>query len=294
MATAAQVEGRLTTLANRSANVARRGVDSLSAAVKIVSDLTAEELSMVIGMVRERVNFRPVASVIGFGGRAVTGVVEADKILLDLAAQETAVVVEVVKEGLRLRPAFAAIADLVPKGVETYVEVGKHFLGETAEEAEKFVDSYTEGKPLKVGETARKFARQQVEFFVDAQKKFLDQVNEKVAIATEDGGAPAERNHPRTMIQLTRDGIDKLIDAEKKILHVAIEHMEGPKGRERKAPPRTSLAELTQKSVQNFTDAQKSLLDLALRPEKETAEEPRKARKAPRRPAAKRVAAKAK
>jgi hypothetical protein len=81
--------------------------------------------------------------------------------------------------------------------------------------------------------------------------------------------------------------VEKFIDAQKQVLDLAVEKLE-PKVRERaKAAPHTSLAQLTQKSVQNFTTAQKSLLDLAIKPiqESKTAAEatPRKAARRPRR-----------
>ncbi len=294
MAAAAQAaEARISAFAGRSANIARQGVDTVTAAMRIISDLTAQELSMVIGMMRERISMRPAASLVGMGGRAMMGVIGAEKILLDLAAGETAIVVEGLKEGLKLRPSIAAVVDIVPKGVHAYAEMGKSFLDDTVEQTQDFVDAYTEGKPLMIGDRMKKFTRQRVEAFVETQKKFLDEVNEQVTIATE-GGEEAAAGE-RSLAQIAREGVDKFIDAEKKVLHLAIANIEATRPRERAKPPKTSFAQMTQKSVHNLTNAQKSLLDLAMKPivdggaQPRAAQAPRARKAAPRKAAARRA-----
>lgn len=288
-AAAAQVESRLSSIAGpRAAGWARQGTESLVAAVKILSDLTAQELALGIGMVRERVTLRPAPGLAERAGRAVTGLIDAEKILLDLAAEESALVTDGVKEGLRLRPSVGAVADIVPRGMESLAEVHKRFLDTAAEETNAFVESYTEGKPLAPGERLTKLARARLECFIETQKSILDRIAEQVTLATHSGKDTTKvsgRDRTHVVIQTARDSVDKLIDAQKQLMHLAISQLEPPKGRERAKPaPRTSFAELTEKSVHNITTAQKSLLDLAIKPIKEPAPAATEGRKAPRRP----------
>lgn len=266
MSAAAQAAARLAPAGLR--DMARQGAESLAAAVKIISDLTAQEASLVVGMVRERATLRPAASTVEAAGRVVTGFTDAGKILLDLAANESALLVDGLKEGLRLQPSLAALADLGPRGIGTLVDMHKALLETIAVQTHEVVASYADGEPLMAGTRMAKMAREGIASFIEVQKVFLDQVAEQVTIATEAGKETktARRDRTKALTGLARDGVNKFIEAQKQIFDLAIEQVETgmgpahPKGE----PPRTSLAILARESVQNFTSAQRSLLDLAL------------------------------
>jgi len=267
-------------------NLARQGVDSLAAVLKIVSDLTAQEVALVVGMLRERLNFPPFVSTAEAADRMVTGVTGVGKVLLDLVAGETAIVVDGMKEALRLHPSVAAMADLVPRGVGTVIDMHKRVLDSLAEQTRDMIEAYTERKPSIAIENLATRTRETFEDFIETQKTFLDQVTEQVTIATE---APKEskaarRDRSKVLIELARDSVTKFIDAQKQALDLAIEQAEANGGHAHaKAVAHTSMAELTRKSVENFTAAQKSLLDLALKPVTADSEAPKPAaRRKPR------------
>jgi hypothetical protein len=118
-------------------------------------------------------------------------------------------------------------------------------------------------------------ARQGIENFVGAQKKFLDAVAEQVTVATEGGGKAATKDRSKALAELAHEGADRFIEAQKQLLELALEWIEEDGKTPRtwaKAgsghPAGVSWAEVTQKSVKNFVAAQKSLLDLAVRPVK--------------------------
>jgi hypothetical protein len=73
---------------------------------------------------------------------------------------------------------------------------------------------------------------------------------------------------------MAREGVEKYVEAQKKLLHLAIDQLEpigeatGESFKAVQKEARASFAELTQKSVRNFVSAQKSLLDLAVKPVK--------------------------
>lgn len=282
--------------ARAPAGWARQGAESLAAALKIVSDLTAQEIALVVGMVRERVSLRPAPGMVETAGRVVTGLTGTGKILLDLAAGETGVIVEGIKDGLRLRPSMAALADMVPRGLGVFIDMHKEFLDAIGEQTEELVAAYGDDEPFNAASRMARMTRERLESFIEAQKKFLDVVTEQVNVATETGKAtrvPAAPDRMKVMTELAREGVGKFIEAQRQVLDLAVEQMEASTKTRAKEPPKTSLAELTRRSVENFTSAQKTLLDLVARPvvgaeqERPKAAAPRRARPRKRAAAAK-------
>jgi len=78
---------------------------------------------------------------------------------------------------------------------------------------------------------------------------------------------------------MTRDGADKYMEAQKKLVDLAIEQMEkigkgqGDHKEGARKPAPALLGELTEKSVHNLVTAEKSLLELAMKPVKGTGRE---------------------
>ncbi|HXY26193.1 MAG TPA: hypothetical protein VEI73_16195 [Candidatus Acidoferrum sp.] len=263
---------------------ARQGVESFVAAQKILLDLAAQENALLIGMVREqfgKTGFRPGATVAGIAENGVKNLSNAGKILLDLAASETALAVEGVKEGLRLPVAAGAIADLVRHRVDTLVEMQKHFLDATAEHAHAVAESYREGENVLAAANLAELARRGIEGFVEGEKKFLDLAAQEVTNATKatkkPGKAPRERMEVFT--EVVREGTEKYIETQKKLLGLAIEQLEAAtkaSGEHKEATHKEgqpAWGELTEKSLKNFVTAEKSLLDLAMRPMKKAGRE---------------------
>jgi hypothetical protein len=246
----------------------KKGAASLADALKIVSDLTAEELALLVGMVRERVSIRPSREIARTVGRFATGFTDAGKVFLDLVAGESAVMVDGFKEALALPYGAAAMADLVPRAVGTLVKMHKRALDAVGEQIQDLTESYAEGKSLKAVTRLAQLTREGVEGFIQTQKTFLDEVTEQVTIATEGGKQSKEdvRERAETLVELAREGVNKFIAAQKQILDLTIERMEADIANGRgKAAPKTSIADLTRESVEKFTAAQKALLSLALK-----------------------------
>lgn len=256
---------------------ARQGVQSFVAAQKILMDLAAQENALLIGMMREGLSkpgARLGASVAGLAEKGVENLAAAGKILLDLAADETAIAVDGLKEGLRLPAAAGTLAEVARHRVDTFVEMQKNFLDATAGQARAFAESFREeGKVLPAAHLAE-LARRGVVGFVESEKKFLDLASQEVTAATK--GDKRAHKPPRDRIEVltkvAREGAEKYIETQKKLFELAVEHLEETlkAGREqnkvarKELPP--SFGELTEKSVKNFVTAEKSLLDLAMRP----------------------------
>jgi len=256
---------------------ARQGVQSFVAAQKILMDLAAQENALLIGMMREglsRPGARLGASVAGLAEKGVENLAAAGKILLDLAADETALAVDGLKEGLRLPATAESVAEVARHRVDTFVEMQKNLLDATADQAHAFAESFREeGKILPLAHVAE-LARRGIEGFVASEKKFLDLASQEVSAATKGDKRPHKppRDPMEVLTKVAREGAEKYIETQKKLMELAVEQLEqtAKAGREqykaarKEAPP--SLGELTEKSMKNFVTAEKSLLDLAMKP----------------------------
>ena len=260
---------------------ARQGIESLVAAQKIVLDLAAQENALVFGMVRDQFGtpmFRPGPMLAGLADKGVKNFTTAGKILLDFAAGETALVVDGVKEGLRLPVPAGAAAEILRHRMETLVGMQKRLLDVAAEETHAMAESYQEGQGVMAGAKVAELARRGIEAFVESEKKFLDLAAHEVSAAT-NGGKPSGKPRERmeVLTKLARESAEKYMDAQKKLLELAIEELEavgeakdGRKVAARK-PGQRPWGELPEKSVKNLVAAEKSLLDLAIKPKKGSA-----------------------
>jgi len=119
---------------------------------------------------------------------------------------------------------------------------------------------------------------------VETEKKFLDLAAHEVTTAAKgdgDGHKPARARY-KVLTELAREGSEKYIEAQKKLLNLAIEQIEsgGEVASERleaaETEARTSWSSLTEKSVRNLVTAQKSLMDLIVKPAKASPAEKRR------------------
>jgi len=243
-------------------------------------DLTAQQNALVIGMVREQMSkprFRPGPAIAKVADKGVENVTAAGRILLDLAAGETALVVDGLNQVLPLPRVAETVANLVRHRVLTLVDMQKRLLDAAAEQTHTVAESYREGKGLmRAGVGVVELARVGVETLVETEKKFLDLAAHEVAAATKgngEGRKPARARY-KVLTELAREGSEKYIEAQKKLLNLAIEQMEsgGQVAEERleaaQTEARTTLGSLTEKSVRNLVTAQKSLMDLIVKPAK--------------------------
>lgn len=277
MSATAQAQAAITSSARRLMSWAGQGIESFVAVQKILMDLTAQQNALAIGAIRERIQIPNVkTAVVKTAGMGVEGLTGAGKILLELAAGQTAILVEGLKEGLRLPAPAGAAAEIVRLRVDTLIGLHIRLLESVAEQARAAVASDEEGKGALAGTDLAGLARQALDDFVSTEKKFLDLVGEEVNKMVEPAkGGHKARPRAKVLAQAARESVDKYADAQKKLVELAIDQFESNgKAAEPEEPP-TPLAELAQKGVQNFVTAQKSLMDVALKPPKsETAERP--------------------
>jgi len=258
------------------ADWARQGIESFVAAQKVLFDLTAQQNALVKGMVRERLHeprLRPVDTIAKIADSSVGHLTAAGKILLDLAAGETALVADWAKEGSPL-PSARALTEVVRHRVDTFVDMQKRLLDLAAEQTHAVAESYGKGELSKIGGSVAELATRAIEGFVETEKKFLLLAALDVTMASQgdNQGLTAARNQLKILTQLAREGVEKYVHVQQKLLNLAIDQLESTgkaTGEHIEAVRKevsTSLGELAQKSIGNFVVAQKSLRDLAAKP----------------------------
>jgi len=250
---------------------ARQGMESFVATQKILLDLAAQQNSLTLGFVRERVNLsplRPLTGAVEIAGQSLANFVAAQKILLDLAAEENTLLQSGVKEGLGLSGTPAAMTDAIRDGVNALVAMHKKFLDMVDKESKAVVEAIKEGKRFE-GKNLVEITREGVENFVETQKKFLDLFVDVTRPHHNGKGQKGEK--PVKMTELAKEGMDKFVESQKKLLDLATTEVEeAMKTVEELArpsvEPSTSLGDFARKGIENFINAQKSLLDVATKP----------------------------
>lgn len=277
--------------ANQVAGWVRQGVDSFMAAQKILLDLTAQQNALVIGMLRERLSAppRPDVAIAKIADKGVKNLSAAGKIMLDLAANETELIMDGVKAVVPLPFGAGTVAEVLRHRLVTLVDLQKRLLAAAADQVHEAAESYEEGKGLvAVGASAATLARKGIETFVETEKEFLDLAVKDVGAGTKAGAEERKpaRDRYKTLTELAREGGEKYLEAQKKLLNLAIEEMEavGKAGRAESAHAgeQTTWGELTEKGVRNFATAQKSLMDLVVKPVKGKTSAPERKRRIPR------------
>jgi len=252
---------------------ARQGIQSFVAAQKILMDFAAQENALLVGAVREKLGdteFRPLTSMVEIAETGVKNLTNVAKTLLDLAAGETTLIAGGAKEALRLPASAGTLAALISHRVETIVEMQKHLLDDTAHQAQSLAESYRRGKRLLPVDKLAELGRHGVEAFVENEKKFLDLAVQEIGAATKGDKRThgASRDRMKILTEVAREGAEKYIETQRKLLN-QLEASTKPNHERKGLSPKTSRAswgELAENSVKNLITAEKSLLDLAMKP----------------------------
>jgi hypothetical protein len=166
-----------------------------------------------------------------------------------------------------------AMTDLVQRSLDTLIGMQRELLTTTNKQALELLES----KGGKTERTAQlvEFAREGVESFTRAQKKFLDVVAQETAKATrgkpEHNGKPAKKTE---LTQLAREAGNAFVEAQKRLLDVMGQQMNvnldvASRTLEMMSPSRLiPMANLTSEGVRNFVDRETALIGSIVKPAK--------------------------
>ena len=156
-----------------------------------------------------------------------------------------------------------------------------------SKQSHAWLASVKTGKPFDTDNLVE-MAREAMDHFVHAQKKFLDVVAEETTRATS-GKQPVKKFKKTELAEMAKEATDAFLEAQKKLIDVAGQQVNaGMRAAGRAvnmiAPfPFVPIPDLTREGVKNFVTAEKALIDTVMhRPEtKHTKTTARHARKRP-------------
>jgi len=192
--------------------------------------------------------------------------VEAQRALLHLAQQENDIILNGVKERIGSFPPAAAMTDLVRRSLDTLIEMQQELLTNTSKQTVEWLEAEKGGKGART-ERLVEFAREGVETFTRAQKKFLDVVAQETVKTTrgrqEHDHKPVKKTE---VVQLAREAGNAFVEAQKRLLDVMGQQMNvnldiATRTLEMVSPARLlPMANLTSEGVKNFVDKETSLI----------------------------------
>jgi len=256
---------------------AQQGVQSFFATQRILLDLAMRQNASVMHALRQQLSdphHSPTALLSEMAGEGMTNFIEGQKVLLELGQQQNEILMSGVKERVGDWPGAEAMTDLLKRSVETFIHMQKEFLKIAGKQTHTRVEAAKNGKPYP-GDELLKLAREGMDNFIDAQKKFLDVIAEETAKAT--GGKHANGAGKKTkhteLSELARQATESFIEAQKKLVDVAGRQVNAGvktagKTMELLQPfPFLPLSELTREAVKSYVDAQKALMEVVVKPQ---------------------------
>jgi hypothetical protein len=218
----------------------------------------------------------PLAILTELAVEGTSSLVEAQRAFLSLAQQEN----EIICKGLKERtgsflPAFA-VTGLVESSVGTLIEMQQDLLTNTSKQTLQWLESEKTEKGGRAAQLAD-FAREGVETFTRAQKKFLESVAHETATATgkrPHDGTPVKKTE---LAQLAREAGNAFVEAQKRLLDVMGQQMNvnldaATRTMELMSPAQLlPMATRAGEGMKNFFDAETSMIGSVIKPGKKAA-----------------------
>jgi len=250
----------------------QQGVQTLFATQRILIDLAMRQNASVMHALRQQLtdpHHSPTAILSEMAGDGISNFLEGQKVLLELGKQQNELLITGIKERVGDQPAAHAIADVLRRGIDTFIHMQEQFLKIAGKQTHTWVEAARHGKPYQP-EQLVELAREAVDNFVEAQKRFLDVINQEAARATGGKGVPvAGKKVKKTeLAELARQATESFIEAQKRLVDVAGQQMNANmktagKTLELLRPfPFLPVNELTREAVKSYVDAQKALMDV--------------------------------
>jgi hypothetical protein len=247
----------------------QQGMDSFLATQRILVDFATKKNANLLKNLREGIfesEHSPMAILTELAVEATANLTEAQKILLDLAQQENEIIMTGVKERVGSTMAVA-VSERLRRAINTFVDMQQDFLTTISKHVQQRLEATQAGKGPDVA-CLTDAARDALEGFVRAQKKFLDiVVLEEVKTK---GGESAKKK--TELAKLAREAADAFIDTQKKLLDLAGQQMNVNVQTATHAVDMVKsfrplpMPEFTGEQVKHFIDAEKALIESIIKP----------------------------
>jgi hypothetical protein len=247
----------------------QQGVESFFATQRILVDLAMRQNLNLMKTLRDDLStpeHSPVVMLTELAAEGTSTFIEAQRILLDLAHAETEIVMGGVKQRIGDSMPAVAMTETIRRSIGTFIAMQRDFLNTANKQATHWLHAVKAGKAYD-GDAMIEIAREAMDNFVHAQKKFLDVIAEETSRATSDRPHKDGKMMKKTEVsELAHEAATAFLEAQKKLLDVAGRQMNvnlQVAGRALKMmkPLRLPLASLTGEGVKSFVDAEKALID---------------------------------
>jgi hypothetical protein len=216
----------------------------------------------------------PLAILTELAVEGTSSLVEAQRTFLDLVQQENDIIFNGFKERMTGFIPAVAVTELAQRSLDTVIEMQQELLTNTSKQTLQWLESEQAGKGGRAAHLVD-FAREGVESFTRAQKKFLDAVTEEAATAAGHGKVHDSKAVKKTeLAQLAREAGNAFIDAQKRLLDVMGQQMNvnldtATRSLKLVSPARLlPIANQTGEGVKNFFNAETSLIGSLIKPGK--------------------------
>ncbi len=251
----------------------QQGMESFFATQRILVDVAMRQNASAMKAMRESLSdpeHSPVALLTELVVEGTANYIDAQRILLDLVQQENEILMEGAKERVSGSNPASAMVNLVRRSIDGFVDMQQEFLTMAGKHSQEWMHDVKTGKPINRDRLVE-VAREGMENFVSAQKKFLDVIAEETTLATSDHhDKPGKAAKKTDVAVLARESANALVDAQKKLLDVASAQMKANlkianRGADMLAPFRLPLAKLTGEGVKTFVDREKAMIDAVMK-----------------------------
>ena len=244
----------------------QQGMESFFATQRILVDVAMRQNAAAMKAMRESLSHpehSPVALLTELVVEGTANYIDAQRVLLDLVQQENELLMEGVKERVSGSNPATAMVNMVRRTIDGFVDMQHEFLSMAGKHSQSWLEDAKHGKIIDRDHLVD-VAREGMENFVNAQKKFLDVIAEETTLATSD--KPAKPMKKTDIAVLARESANALVDAQKKLLDVASAQMKANlkianRSADMLAPFRVPVAKLTNEGVKTFVEAEKAMID---------------------------------
>ena len=213
--------------------------------------------------------------------------IERQKLILGLAQKESEILATGLKERVGGFVVTDALVETIRRTIDTFVEMQLDYLKSAGKQVHGRLAAVKAGEMYE-GETVVELAREGLEDFVQAQKKFLHVIAEEASKVTSGAAMPVSKAKKHELTELAREAADTFIDAQKKLMDVAAQQIHvslkaaGTAAKMMPTVPYREIPDLTREGFRSFVEAEKAVIEsVTRRPEPKKAAKPA-ARKRPR------------
>jgi hypothetical protein len=262
-------EVRESSFVNLLSGWVQQGVENFFATQRILVDLAMRQNGTAIDVMREKLtapDFRPVAVVKEFAGEGLSNFIEGQKLILGLAQKESEILATGMKQRVGGFVVTDALVETIRRSVDTFLEMQLEYLKSASKQVHGRLAAVKAGEMYE-GDSVVELARERLEQFVHAQKKFLNVIAEETSRVTGSMEQTVSRARKTELTELAREAADSFIEAQKKLMDVAARQVHaslkvaGTAAKMMPAVPYRDFPDLTREGFKSFVEAEKAVIE---------------------------------